>query len=217
MTTVADLILQIREASDHVNSSFVTDPEIVRILNDAQQDVYNQIIRMNETYFVTSVALAINGETVALPNDVYKVNGIDLDNGNRTVSLRRFNFAERNKHKSSPAQFFGNLSSMRYTIVNRTIRFMPRPNAAYSGVLWYTPYMPALVLGGDCDFPIAQFSNYLTATATAAILGKEERSTSFWKGEAESAMKTILMCIPALDQGEPNQIVDIYGMNSGEF
>lgn len=217
MTTVADLILQVRELCDHVNSAFVTDAEILRMLQGAHQDLYSQIVRLNESYFVISAALNINAETIALPTDCMKVNGIDLNINNRTVTLRRFNFSERNKYDSASFQCYAHTSNMRYNIINQSIRFMPKPNASYTGTIWYTPYPTALTIGGSVDFPVAHYDGYLINTAVVQVLAKEERSTSFWKNEADEAMKMALMNIPCLDQSEPDSVTDIYNMNTIEY
>lgn len=217
MTAVADLILQVRELSDHVNSNFVTDAEILRMLNQAHQDLYSNIIRFNETYFVTSTPITITGDSIALPDDVYKVNGIDMNNGSRTVTLQRFNWSERNKYNSSPAQFYGYFTNLRYTIVNKTIKFIPRPSASYTGTLWYTPWTPALVLGGDIDFPVAQFDCAMIYAAVAQVLAKEERSTTFWEKQAKESMDMVMQSIPGRDQADTFSVTDIYNMNTTDY
>jgi len=212
---VSDLILEVRQRADMVNSQFCTDDEILGYLNQAHQDAYLAVVKASEAYFVTSAPLTVTGETAALPADCFKIVGIDHQYNSRTVSMRQFNFAERNQVKSLPGSWrVQGYSRYRYCIVGNNLLFQPAPEAPFTTTLWYVPYTANLVAGGNLDFPVAQWDCYLINSATADCVSKEERDASYWEKEAEGSMKQIIMTASARNESEPMTVVDVYRMNT---
>lgn len=212
---VSDLILQVRQYADMVNSQFVTDSEILGMLNQAHQDAYLAVIRANEGYFVESTPLVVTGETVALPATCFKIVGIDHSINDRTISMRRFNFQERNQVKSLPGSWrMAGFSKYRYTVTGNTLRFMPKPDGAFDITLYSIPFTPSLTLAGNLDFPLAQWDCYLINTAASICVAKEERDNGFWDKEASRAMQQIIESVQNRDESEPMTCVDVYRINS---
>src|SRR5574343_335296 len=102
--TVSALITRTRQRSNHENSAFVTDTEILSLLNRAHTELYDAIVQTNEYYFVSSHDFNIQAATAGypLPDNFYKVLGVDLHiDAERAISLKKFNFTERNKYKTT--------------------------------------------------------------------------------------------------------------------
>jgi hypothetical protein len=212
---VSDLILQVRQYADMVNSSFVTDSEILGMLNQAHQDAYLAVIKANEGYFVEDSSLAVTGETVSLPVTAFKIVGVDHEINGRTVTMRRFNFQERNQVKSLPGSWrMAGFSKYRYCITGNKIRFMPIPDCAFTATLYYIPFTPNLTLAGTLDYPVAQWDCYLINTAAAVCVAKEERDNTFWILESQKAMQQIVETVQNRDESEPMTCVDVYALNT---
>lgn len=212
---VSDLILQVRQRADMVNSNFCTDDEILGYLNQAHQDAYQAVVKASEGYFATSAPLTVTGETAALPDDCWKVLGIDHEYNSRTVTMRRFNFADRNQVKSLPGSWrIQGYSRFRYCLTANNVRFQPVPDAPFAATLWYVPYTPNLVAGGTLDFPVAQWDCYLIDTATAVCVAKEERDNRKWERDSEKAMAQLITNVQGRDESEPMTVVDVYRLNT---
>jgi hypothetical protein len=195
-------------------TDFVSDDEILRLINTALHDLYDEAVKASENYFVTSTPLAIAAETVALPDDVRRVSGLDLTSGGRTYTLRRFNFAERNRYKSAPANWASTDGPFRFCIVNRSLLIAPAPTGSYTCTLWYIPRFADLALGEDVLFPIDDHEDYVVAWCAAQCLAKEESDPTVQLREAAEAMKRAIDNLPRYDESEPMQVVDIYRQNT---
>ena len=213
---IADLIAQVRQYADMEHSLFVSDPEIVQLLNQAHQDAYLAVVKANEGYFVEPTPpITVTGETVALPSTCFKIAGIDHIHNGRTTTMRRFNFQERNQVKSVPGSWrMAGFSKYRYTVTGNNLRFMPAPDGAFEIVIHQIPFTPTLTIGGTLEFPVAQWDCYLLNSAAAACVAKEERDPSFWMKEADRAMQLLIESVQNRDESEPMICVDIYALNS---
>lgn len=215
MTSVADLITQVRTLADMTNSNFVTDTEILAMLNQGYSGAYTAIVKKDEGYFAQSVSASFVAGVYSLPSDCFKVIGVDLIHGDRTYTLKRFNFADRNKFNNTSIPFRSGM--FKYNIQGSTVTLTPNPTATYTGTLWYIPYNSALTAGGTVDFPVAQFDDYIIYSSVAQCLAKEQSSNSYWVKAADSAMKDILENIPNRDVGEPDAVIDTYSQNSSDY
>ena len=115
--TVQTIIDSAIDLADMRNSAFIgqldntlgtTDggtKELLRYVNMAYRDLYQQIIQSKEFFFNTSYTINIVGGTTSysLPSDFYKVNGVDLQidvSSQRYLTLKPMQFLERNKFRS---------------------------------------------------------------------------------------------------------------------
>lgn len=85
--------------ADMKSSGFVSDAEILALINDNYCDLYDQLVSAYENYYVKQAPLNIgNGQDFYdLPNDFYKLSAVDYRvNNDAYITLHPFNEAERN-------------------------------------------------------------------------------------------------------------------------
>ena len=214
MGTVADLITAVRQRADMEDTQFVSDTEILGLLSQASGELYNKIVQADEAYFVVPVTFTVSAELYTPAVEFYKVVAIDYVFNGRTKTMRKFNFADRNKLKSS--NFSPWYSAYKFCVQGKDIRFMPVPTGI-TCTLYYIPYAPALTIGGTFDAPMDQWDEFVINSVAAVCVAKEQGDPSFWKRSADVSMAMMLSTIPNRVQSEPDTVIDIYGQNYSDF
>lgn len=220
--TISDSAIDLADMrnSNFIDQSGTAGTELIRYLNMAYKDIYQQIILSKEFYFTTSYPLAIVGGTssYALPADFYKLDGVDLalDNSGRYLTLRPMQFIERNKFRSSlyyGTAPFGQL--FRYIVVGSTIQFVPLPSQASTIQLWYTPE-PAIItsLSQVISLPIG-CDEYMSLYVAAAMLAKEESDTTALTQKRLEIIDQLKNSLKDRDQGSAQYVVDESTINAG--
>lgn len=178
--TFEDLILQVRERSDTVNSEFVSDDEIRRYLDQSMYELYDLLIqKYGNDYYISSHDITTDGTDGGefdLPADFYKLRGVDLSlpaaGTNGWVTLRPFMFGERNRFVYPNTQVtFGLMGNLRYHIQGDKIRFTPTPAAGQTIRIWYVPQLSEVEASVPGDVvPLGTYENsskwLLTVTGT---------------------------------------------------
>ena len=155
MTTLESLREQVRQRADMENSNFVKDPELNLYINASYGELYDLLVSRQEDYFVVDSTFTLTTtNTQALPADFYKLVGIDFlidSNQESAISLRKFNFAERNAYarENVPARTFRGIPERMYRIVGEEIFILPESNANGTYKIWYIPKMTALAADAD--------------------------------------------------------------------
>lgn len=187
--TLAELRAEAQQRCNQENKTLVATADWNRYINEAIAELYDEIVASYPHYYNSSFAFSLSSSNLLALSGVtgfYKLRGVDyLTTPSRPVSVRPYNFQERNK--------FSNL------------------NYQGSYTLWYTPTPTLLV--NDPDTPDAILSVWDEfIPVTAAIVGavKEE---SFELAQALGIVKAgilarIRQAAPNRD-GEPAQAADL--------
>jgi len=151
--SLADLRIAVRQRADMVNNEFVTDTELDSYINQSLFELYDLLVqKYGEHYFLTTPPYQFTtdgSDMYALPADFYKGVGVDLMVGTGSsgwMTLRPFNFAERNRYLFPGVQSAaGLMSNMRYRYTGSKLWLTPTPAAGQTLRLWYVPRMQELV------------------------------------------------------------------------
>src|ERR1044072_4277179 len=131
-TTLAQLRTNARNRADMANSQFVSDSELNSFINSSANELWDLLVSTVGDYGLTSSTISVvaNTDTYSLPSNFYKLRGVDLvlDAAGNAVTLKPFNFAERNAYLFTPTWNVVGLSYLRYHVVGNSIRFVPVPN-----------------------------------------------------------------------------------------
>jgi hypothetical protein len=209
MTSVADIVLQVRKKCDMENTDFVTDEEIMGYLNEAQNTLFDEIVVADEAFFATDVAVTITSLTASLPADCYKLVGVDMLGGPRPRTLRRTSFAQRNE-----AMLGAVSSNPKYYLKGNTIHFVPAP--VYSTLkLHYIPNITEFTDLTDLVVePINHWRKYIVCSAAVDCLAKEESSVTVMLKLRDDAMEAAKQCVRNRDYSEAQSITDVHSINS---
>lgn len=221
--TIVDTAIDLADMrnSQFVDQSGTAGTELIRYVNLAYRDLYNQIVQTNEHYFSTTSIINVVGGTdsYALPSDFYKLDGVDLQVdalSGRFLTLRPFMFAERNKFRSGLA--FSNSpygQVFKYLLAGSNIRFLPIPSLNATVQLWYTPNPTVVTAFTDSLQVVVGGDEYMSLFIAAAMLIKEESDATAINGKRREVLDQLKTALRNRDQGAPKYITDESSINAG--
>lgn len=205
--TLSSLREQARQRADMVNSRFILDDEWNTYINSAYTELRDLLITQGADWFVESQVLNLTGaqDYIEIPDNVYKLVGIDYSLGGEQYPMQKFIFADRFKYK-------WNSNVLRYRIVGGRIEFRPQP-AAQAITLWYVP--PTTLLQSDSDEVdgVNGWEDYIIVDAAIKALLKEESDVTALMAEKQGLTERISMLGASRDQQFPERVTDVTGMN----
>lgn len=158
--SLGSLRIQAKQRSDLENNVSISDPEWNMYLSQSRKRLYNLLIGAygNDYYFATNYPFTLGGtQFIPLPDGTpsfvnanggiaakfYKLLGVDLQysaSPSGYVSLRRFEFLERNKYGyPNSAVNWNGYSNLRYRLEGDNLFIVPSPMSGQSGRIWYIP------------------------------------------------------------------------------
>lgn len=217
-TNTADVSLgQIRlmaqQRADRVNSQFVTLPEWNSYINQSYFELYDLLVDSYEDYYVTgpTVLTTTGSNLITLPNDFYKLMGVDGSPGssNAFVTLKKFNFIARNRYiyPQLPNTLLG-IFNPQYRLVGNSLMLIPTPQSGQSIQIWYIPKLTQLLQDTDILKGISGWSEYVICDAAIKALQKEESDVSILMSQKIALIKRIEESSMNRDAGQPDTISD---------
>lgn len=160
LVTLGSLRLQAQQKADMVNSQFLTTPEWNINITNSRKELYDLLISAygNQYSVAAPYAFTTTGNTnlYALPDGLttvdavtgltaapfYKLIGVDLRtvaNPNQWITLKRFEFTERNKYSVSNQYSYYGITTLQYQIVGSNLWLTPVPVSGQTLQMWYIP------------------------------------------------------------------------------
>ncbi len=231
--TLNELIAEVRQRSDMVNSDFVTDAEVTRYINESISELYDMLITAKgQEWFIREYALTTlaSQDSYEIPaaEDFYILLGVDLNSGAENPSpLRPYMLDERHDraHFDTRPFLYQNGTNLRYRLsgtvkatapgigtYNHRITFKPTPPAGLNITLLYIPHAPVLVTGAtDVWDGFNGWEEYAIVDSAIKCLEKEESSTVALERRKERLIQRINGLASAHDDGFPERVTDVTG------
>lgn len=209
--TLEELRDAAKQRADLVGSSFITDAEWNSYLNLSLYELYDLLIAAQPIgYYATSHTFTTTtASAYALPADFYELQGVDCASGGSTVTLKPFQFAERNKYNG----YAGTLATgdlLRYTVLGSNIRFSPAPQAGQTITLWYAPKLTPLGSDSASFDGISGWLEYVVLDAAIKAKEKQQQDVSVLMAQKAAMRARIDKMATNRDVGEPAVSVDVY-------
>ncbi len=231
--SLGEIRLRAQQRADRVNSPFVSNTEWNSYINQSLYELYDLLTTVYEDYFVAPEAFfqSVSGTaTYPLPdgavqfNDAtgtpftaqpfYKLLGVDLglqSANNAFVSVKKFNFADRNKYvySNTSSTIYG-VFNLQYRVMGNNLLLIPAPSGNQPIGIWYIPRMPMLLK--DTDYTITGISGwieYVITDAAIKALQKEESDVSVLAAQKMALIKRIEETAINRDAGQPDTISDV--------
>lgn len=164
IVTLASMRVQGQERSDELNSNFLSTSEWNRNIMGSYKELYDLLIAAyGNDYYVnipvtfptvgaqqlyplpdgtTTFTNGITGATIT-PPAFYKLLGVDLQLSRGVpgsyVTIRPFNFADRNRYATPNFQSFYGVTNLRYRLNGNNIWFTPVTAGGQTIQIWYIP------------------------------------------------------------------------------
>lgn len=185
------------------DSSFVTDEELTRRINNACWALDDMLHNTFEDFYLAtwSGVLAPLVNSLGLPEDFYKMVSVDVsDSGGTWYALKPYVNADRIALKNADGQ---GIHATRYRLQNRELRFLPPLTGATHVELSYYPQIPALRDEEDTrEYPNG-WEEWVCLTAAIGMLTKEERDPSALVALLNAETARINASAPIRDQSTP--------------
>ena len=232
--TLGDLITQIRNRCDLTYSEFITDEELSIYINFSLGELYGLLVNsFGGDYFATSVVknIAANGTalTTNLPDELYKVLGVDLQispspSTNR-ITLQPYNFNERNRANATNMSGYATqyTTNYRYKIFNQTLQIQPPAAGPLELLVWYVPQAPQfdVTLPLDLEQTFQNNSNlnswleYVLVDVSIKCKSKEETDASMFVRQKALLTERIRNEAQNRDIGSTARVQDVYATGTG--
>lgn len=219
--TLASIKAQARQRSDQENSKFVSDSELTGYINASIKELYDTLINAGEFYFVSTqnINLVANQQEYDLPADFYKLLGVDLvvDQQGNGVTLKPFQFEQRNSYLFTPTWNVVGLSYLRYLIQGNKLRFVPVPSGSTQVKVWYAPAFANLSADTDTFDGINGFEEYVIIDVALKMMAKEESDVSVLAAQKMAIKQRIDEMKLMRDYGGTSKIGDMTRTMPWEF
>lgn len=214
--TLSQVMQKSRERADKVGSGFILDSELIGYINESYSALYDLLVSAYDNDYYMKAAPFVfttvgQQQMYDLPDDFYKLRGIDLTIGsNEKLTLRQFQWNERNKYQQGTywSALVGNYGP-RYKLIENKIAFYPAPDAGYSLSVWYIPHCPILANSGDKINGVNGWEEFIIIDAAIKMLAKEESDTSELTREKLLIMARIKEMSENRDAGESFRVSDV--------
>jgi hypothetical protein len=219
--SLAELKQQARQRADMVNSNFVDDVELTGYINNSIAELHDILCEAyGSDYFVLSVedTIVSNQSDYTLPTDFYELKGVDIRvNNDAWLTVRRFNFNERNRDSDFNVWDFAGVTNVRYRLVGNKLKFSPVPDRNATYRLWYVPVATKLVNDTDTLDDLNAYSEYVIVDAAIKMMQKEESDVMFLAAQKTALEKRIRDKSLNRDAGQAGTVSDIYAENDDYF
>lgn len=231
--SLGELRLRGQQAADREGSQFLTLPEWNFNINQSAKEYYDLLITAYEDYFISPrVTFSTDGSASLydLPDGqnfsgapaLYKIYGVDCGLGatqNSFISLKRFNFSDRNRFvfQNVNGNYLG-VYNLEYRLLGSQIDFIPMPAGNQTIGLWYFPILAAMLKDTDVLQGFNGWTEYVIVDSAIKSLRKEESDTTLLNVQKMALIKRIEEAAQSRDAGQPATVSNTRGyggMGSG--
>lgn len=211
--TLAQLRQEVRQRADMEDSEFVSDSELNLYIAESYKELYDLLVKANEDYFTISTTATLSGsdDEISLPADFYKLRGVDyaIDaNQDKYITLRRYNFNERNLRDRAINNIYYGIDQLRYHLTKNKLQLVPSGRAGGNYRIWYIPAPNTLSDDADTADGVSGWLEYVVVDACIKALAKEESSTTMFEKQKMDMRERIEKMSVNRDAGAPITVGD---------
>lgn len=210
--TLLQLRTQSRQRADQENSGFIKDPELNSYINNSIAELYDLLISAyGEGYFEADpfrIVTQANVEKYELPDDFYKLLGVDLvlSNSDR-LTLRKYEFNKRNYYTNATSFSLTADENIKYRLRGSNISFIPAQIGVKNIDLIYVPNAPLLEVNSDEFDGFNGWEEYVIIDAAIKMRVKEETSINELVMQKNSILERINKIRQNRDIGDRKSVV----------
>lgn len=198
-TTVANIKQECRQRTNKENSSFYTDQEMTSMISQSYKELWNIIEqKFGDDYFVATPYTYTTGQNMQLyplPADFKALMGVEValnpTDPNSWITLRPFEFIQRNLWNYPNVYTFYGITNMRYRLNGTNIMIVPITQSGQTLRIWYIPRPNQLINDTDTVDAVAGWEEYIVADVCIKMLAKEESDVTIFALQKAALLKRI--------------------------
>lgn len=214
--TLATVRTLVRQRTDTVNTTFVTDAELNSWINDSASELWDLLTQAyGEDYYTvpTDITTTPNQEWVTIPTGVYQVRGVYsyvVQGSDRVrVELDRASLKDMLSDLRSPGWSSGvGYCNATYRIVGDRLYFSPLPTSAQTLELWYIPTFPLLTNDAATFDAYNGWHEYVVLDVCAKVAKKDDADVSVFLAQKEALKERINRMKHDRDAAQANYVQD---------
>jgi hypothetical protein len=201
--TYAELLRRAKSAADMVYSNFLEAQDWLDLINASTRALYNKLTEADQDFYTTSTTLTTNGrdKTYRLPDDFYKLRGVDYVSYGQQRSMKKFSFRDRNRYQDAQ-------EIIRYRLQGSNIAFEPVPSAQ-TITIWYVPVFEGFAEDDDEFDGVNGWEEWIVLDAAIKALISEESDPSALLIVLKGLDDKIESMKADRDIGEPERVGDV--------
>lgn len=214
-TTVGNIRLESQQRCNKENSQFYTTQELNSMISQSYKELWDILAqKFGDDYFVATpyTYTTSSQQLYPLPSDFKALLGVEvaLNPADSTswVTLRKFEFIQRNLWNSPNAYTFYGITNLRYRLNGTNLMVVPIPQAGQTIRIWYVPRPNQLINDTDTVDAIAGWEEYIVTDVCIKMMAKEESDVSVFAAQKMALLKRIEEAAENRDIGEPEVVSD---------
>lgn len=216
MECLGNMRLYAQQRSDMVNNPFIGTAEWNKYLTESYKELYDILIQKygDDYYLALPYSFVTSGsdQFYDFPPDLYKLLGVEValnpNDPNSWVSLRKFNFIQRNLWNYPNVYTFRGVTNLRYRPMGSKLQLVPQTQAGQTIRIWYAPRPVTLIQDTTMIDGISGWEEYIVVDAAIKALVKQEWEVDVLMAQKEALLKRIESAAENRDAGEPNTVSD---------
>lgn len=222
-TTLGSIRLEAKQRADMVNSSFITDQEWNSYINASYYELYDVLTqKFGDDYFVAhpyTYTTQSTEQLYPLPTNFYKLLGVEIQlntgNPNSWVTMKNFQFIDRNRWSYPNIYTFYGITNLRYRINGNNLMIVPTTQAGQTIRIWYIPRQTELVNDGSIVDGVSGWEEYIVVDACIKAWNKQESDPSVFIAQKQALLRRIEEAAENRDVGEAEHVSDSKSLNYG--
>lgn len=222
IVTVQQMMDRVRQRSDMVSSGFITDPELINLINVGKRKHDSLLVKaFGNDYSATSNTFSATAATgtyslsAITAGTFFKLLGVDRASTSSPtgwLDVKPFNFHDRNRPSNFPGLTIDTTNGeIRYRLYGDKIILRPVPTGTITMQLWWINQNAAFTLTSDSFDDLNGSSEFIVLDASIAVKDKEESDTSVLQHDRDIETQRIIDMAPNRDAGEPGTVADVQG------
>lgn len=215
-TTVGNLRLEAQQRINKENSQFYTNQEWNSMISQSYKELWNIIAqKFGDDYYVAQPYTYTTAQTVQfypLPLDFKALLGVEValnpSDPNSWISLRQFEFVQRNLYNYPNVYTFYGITNLRYRLNGNNLYIVPNPQGGQTIRIWYVPRPNQLINDTDTVDAVAGWEEYIVADVCIKALAKEESDVSVFAAQKQALIKRIEEEAENRNIGDPQLVSD---------
>lgn len=215
-TTVGNLRLESQQRINRENSDFYTNQEWNSMISQSYKELWNILEqKFGDDYFVAQPYTYTTQQGLQfypLPLDFKALLGVEValnpQDPNSWISLRQFEFVQRNLYNYPNVYTFYGITNLRYRLNGNNLYIIPNPQSGQTIRIWYVPRPNQLINDTDTVDAVAGWEEYIVADVCIKALAKEESDVSIFAAQKTALIKRVEEEAENRNIGDPQKVSD---------
>lgn len=220
-TTVGNIRLECQQRINKENSQFYTNQEWNSMISQSYKELWDILAqKFGDDYFVATpyqYLTAQNTQFYPLPPDFKALLGVEValnqNDPNSWITLRQFEFAQRNLWNYPNVYTFYGVTNLRYRLNGNNLMIVPAQQGGTTIRIWYVPRPNQLINDTDTVDAVAGWEEYIVADVAIKALAKEETDVTIFAAQKMALLKRIEEAAENRNIGEPQKVTDMNRIN----